>query len=1028
MNEETLFHLALEMPAGERGAFLERTDGGDGALRRRVEALLHAHENPGGFLQGPALASGATVGPHPAPSEETAGAGRPDGEAPEPGDRVGAYKLLQKLGEGGMGTVWVAEQAEPVRRRVALKLIKPGMGSTKILRRFEAERQALALMDHTNIARALDAGTTAEGRPFFVMELVKGVPITKYCDELQLSVRERLALFVPVCQAIQHAHQKGVIHRDVKPSNVLVSVQDGRPVPKVIDFGVAKALHQPLTDQSLYTEVGQVVGTLEYMAPEQAELSALDVDTRADVYGLGVLLYELLTGTTPLDRKWLRRAAYAEVLRRVRDSEPPRPSTRLSESKETLANAAARRRTGPAQLAKEVRGDLDWIVMKCLEKDRTRRYETASALARDVERYLADEPVEACPPGAGYRLRKLLRKHRTAVGTAAAFVLLLLAGVAVSAALAVRATEAEGRALDKERLAREERDAKEAALRQAEAAQRKQADAVAGLLESVFRGLDPRDPGQGLKGELVSRLDRVAADLEKEYAGEPLLLARMRSALGETQLGLGEPAKAVPLLSQALEARQALLGPDHPDTLESLSKLGRASQAAGQWKRAVELHQEALEKSQAVLGPDNPATLKCMSALAGVYRSTGRLAEAQALSAQALARQEAKLGPDHPDTLATLTDLALTYLATGQHAKALPALERVLAGRTRKLGPDHPDTLESMSELANAYLATGQLARALALLEQALAKETKTLGADHPYTLNTMNNLASAYQAAGQSGRGLPLLEQVLGKRKAKFGADHPDTLVTMRSLAAAYYGAGQKDRAVALWEEAAVGMKRMLGTAHPNTLHCLSNLAVAYRDGGQADKALPLFEQVVQGYTARLGPDHSITLRARESLPAAYLAAKRPEQALRLYRSDLLVLRKRPGPEGPDLAAYLTQVGADLVKYDQPAEAEKFLREGLALRVKGRPDTWAAFHTKALLGGALLGQGKYAEAEPLLLEGYEGMNKKGPKAAPAAPLRLTEALERLVRLYEATGRKDKADEWRKKLEEAKAGQKKPAP
>jgi WD40 repeat protein/serine/threonine protein kinase len=361
------------------------------------------------------------------------------------GTHIGPYKLVQQLGEGGMGTVFVADQATPVKRRVALKVIKPGMDSVQILHRFEAERQALALMDHSNIARVLDAGTTTAGRPYFVMELVKGVPITTYCDELHLTLRERLELFIPVCQAIQHAHQKGIIHRDIKPSNVLVSMQDGNPVPKVIDFGVAKALHQRLTDQSMYTQIGQIVGTLEYMSPEQAELSALDIDTRADIYALGVLLYELLTGTTPLDPKRLRQAAYTEIVRLIREVEPPKPSTRLSQSKDALTNLSQQRHTDPGRLMKEVRGELDWIVMKCLEKDRTRRYETANSLAHDVARYLKDEPVEACPPSRRYRLSKFARKHRAGLMVAVVFATLLLVGAAVSSWLAVRATVAEGK-------------------------------------------------------------------------------------------------------------------------------------------------------------------------------------------------------------------------------------------------------------------------------------------------------------------------------------------------------------------------------------------------------------------------------------------------------------------------------------------------------------------------------------------------------------------------------------------------------
>jgi serine/threonine protein kinase len=367
---------------------------------------------------------------------------------------IGSYKLIEQIGEGGFGLVFVAEQQKPVRRRVALKVIKPGMDTHEVITRFEAERQALALMDHPNIARVLDAGTTDSGRPYFVMELVHGIPITEYCDRNRLTPGERLELFVLVCRAIQHAHQKGIIHRDIKPSNVLVTLHDGIPVVKVIDFGVAKALHQPLTDKTIYTRFAQIVGTPLYMSPEQAEMSGLDIDTRSDIYSLGVLLYELLTGTTPFDRKRLSQAAYDELIRIIRDEEPPRPSTRLSHSTETLSVVAAQRRTEAARLSRMFRGDLDWITMKALEKDRTRRYETANGLARDVERYLNDEPVEAGPPGAGYRLRKFARKNRTALRIVGAFLLLLVLGAIASTWQAIRATVAEHNANTQRDIAR----------------------------------------------------------------------------------------------------------------------------------------------------------------------------------------------------------------------------------------------------------------------------------------------------------------------------------------------------------------------------------------------------------------------------------------------------------------------------------------------------------------------------------------------------------------------------------------------
>jgi WD40 repeat protein/serine/threonine protein kinase len=429
MSERSIFSAALDIsdPA-DRAAYLDRACAGEPALRRHIEELIASQVGLGSFLARPRLAAGITASYEPI----TEG----------PGTRVGPYKLLQQIGEGGMGVVYMAEQEQPVRRKVALKIIKPGMDSKAVVARFEAERQALAMMDHADIARVYDAGTTESGRPYFVMELVHGVPITEYCDANTFTPRQRLELFVPVCQAIQHAHQKGIIHRDIKPSNVLVTMYDDRPVPKVIDFGVAKAVDQRLTDKTMFTQFGVLVGTFEYMSPEQAEMNAFGVDTRSDIYSLGVLMYELLTGTTPLERQRARAAALDEVVRLIREEEAPRPSKRLSTSG-TLPKIAAARKTEPTRLLKQVRGEIDWIVMKCLEKDRSRRYETASGLAHDVQRYLADEPVDACPPSTIYRFRKFARRYKTALATAAAFVTLLIAGAVASTSLAVWAVSAE---------------------------------------------------------------------------------------------------------------------------------------------------------------------------------------------------------------------------------------------------------------------------------------------------------------------------------------------------------------------------------------------------------------------------------------------------------------------------------------------------------------------------------------------------------------------------------------------------------
>jgi serine/threonine protein kinase/Flp pilus assembly protein TadD len=548
MQEQSIFIEALEKEdPDERTAFLDRVCAGDAALRRRIEKLLRHHQHSDNFLKLPAADLGVIV----------------DGSSvsERPSTVIGPYKLLQRIGEGGMGVVWMAEQEQPVRRKIALKIIKPGLDSHQVSARFAAERQALALMDHHNIAKVLDAGTTESGRPFFVMELIHGVPITKYCDDNQLTPRERLELFVPVCQAIQHAHQKGIIHRDIKPSNVLVTLYDGKAVPKVIDFGVAKAIEQRLTEQTLFTQYGTIIGTFEYMSPEQAEMSALGVDTRSDIYSLGVLLYELLTGSTPLEKQRLRDASYPEIVRLIREEEPPRPSTRLSCS-ETLPAVAAARKTEPAKLAKLFRGELDWIVMKALEKDRNRRYETANSLARDIQRYLADEPVEACPPSVGYRLRKLARRHKQA----------LAAATGVLLALIVLASTIGYFLYERQTIQAEQRQAIESSLEKAIGLRRQghwiEARVVLGEARVRLGDKGPAD--------LRGRLDLADADLDLVYRLESIRLSRAvlvynlfanrraeqdyAAALKEAGLGEeGDDAEAVAARIRASEIREQLV-------------------------------------------------------------------------------------------------------------------------------------------------------------------------------------------------------------------------------------------------------------------------------------------------------------------------------------------------------------------------------------------------------------------------------------------------------------------------------------
>ncbi|HEY2823926.1 MAG TPA: serine/threonine-protein kinase, partial [Gemmatimonadales bacterium] len=571
-SDKSIFLSALEIgAAADRAAFVEQSCAGDPALRASVGALLAAHDNPPQLLAVPEDA---------APDPDAAG--WPD----HPGAVIGPYKLLQQLGEGGMGTVYMAEQRHPVQRKVALKLVKAGMDSKQVIARFEAERQALAMMDHVNIARVLDAGETpptyAGGmlRPYFVMELVHGVPITEYCDVHHLSPRERLELFVPVCQAIQHAHQKGIIHRDIKPSNVMVTLYDGRPVPKVIDFGVAKATEQKLTDRTLFTQFGFMVGTLEYMSPEQAETSALGVDTRSDIYSLGVLLYELLTGSTPLTRQRLKDAAHAEILRLIREEEAPRPSTRLSDSGEALASISAQRQMEPDKLTKLVRGELDWIVMKTLEKDRNRRYETAGAFAADVQRYLNDEAVQACPPSARYRLRKFVRANRGPVLASVlliAFLVLGSIGTSLGLVSALRAERAAGAAAAAEAEQRLEAETQRDRARTAEQLATEEAAVATAvtnfiredLLESASPEKNALDKKVTVEEVLKHASDRIAG----KFDGQPRVEAAIRLTIGETYFELGNFPAAQPHLERALELRRRILGAEHLDTLSAMNDL-----------------------------------------------------------------------------------------------------------------------------------------------------------------------------------------------------------------------------------------------------------------------------------------------------------------------------------------------------------------------------------------------------------------------------------------------------------------------
>jgi tetratricopeptide (TPR) repeat protein len=732
-----------------------------------------------------------------------------------------------------MGVVFMAEQTEPVQRKVALKIIKPGMDSRQVIARFEAERQALALMDHPHIAKVFEAGTTKSGRPYFVMELVKGTPITRYCDEHQLTPRERLQLLLPVCQAVQHAHQKEIIHRDLKPSNVLVAEYDDRPVAKIIDFGVAKATGPKLTERTMFTEFGQVLGTLEYMSPEQAKLNALDIDTRSDIYALGVLLYELLTGTTPFEAKRLRQAAFDEVLRIIREEEPPRPSTRLSSTQE-LPSIAAKRGLEPRKLNGLVRGELDWIAMKCLEKDRNRRYETANGLARDIEHYLHDEPVQACPPSAGYRLRKLVRRHKGPVLAAATIFLVLVGGIVGTTWGMFRARAA----------ARTEKEAKETA-QQSEA----ETKAVLDFVENkVIAAARPKDQagGQAYDVKLAAALKAALPFVDQSFTDQPLIEARLRMTMGNSFWYLGDAKTASEQFQAARQLFAEHRGPDHPDTLKSMNNLANSYYALGRHTDSLKLRQETLALCKAKLGVDHADTLACMGGLATSYHAVGRHADALQLRQETLALYEAKLGPDHPDTLAGMSSLANSYHALGRYDDAFKLRQEMLSLYKAKLGPDQPDTLKIMNNLANSYAALGRHADAFKLREETLALRKASLGPDHPDTLRIMNNLANSYAALGRHADALKLREETLALRKAKLGPDHRDTLKSMNNLADSYAALGRHADALKLCEEVVALCKATLGPDHPDTLKTMNNLATSYIVVGDATSAMAILQETL--------------------------------------------------------------------------------------------------------------------------------------------------------------------------------------
>jgi serine/threonine protein kinase/Tfp pilus assembly protein PilF len=812
----------------------------------------------------------------------------PTSTAEKPGDRIGRFRLVRATGEGGFGVVFEAEQEEPVRRRVALKVIKLGMDTKQVVARFEAERQALALMDHPNIAKVLDGGTTPAGRPYFVMELVAGRPITEYCDAERLSLDARLGLFAQVCAAVQHAHQKGIIHRDIKPSNILVQAGDpGRPgVPKVIDFGIAKAtLGHRLTAATLHTALQQFIGTPAYMSPEQAEMSRLDVDTRSDIYGLGVLLYELLTGTTPFSDEDLRRAGYKEMQRIIVEQEPERPSTRLSTLQGQQRSMVARNRgTSELALAKGFPTDLDWIIMKCLEKDRARRYATPNDLAADIQRHLQNEPVLARPPTWRYRSQKLVRRHKTVFASAA----VIAAGLCIGLGLATWQYIEKSKAYRRAALA----EAEQSRLRtkaQTEAATTRQ---VAQFLRDMLTGVGP-SVAQGRDTKLLREiLDRAAERIGNELKGQPVAEAELRSTLGLVYLELGEYGQAEAMHRQVLNLATTVYGQDDPELASALDNMGAAFYRQGKPVEAEAMERQVLAMRVKALGTNNPEVAKSLVNLAVFLQGAGKLPEAETVSRQALTASQRLYGNENQLTFAALNSLACALWLEGKSTEAEGIAREVVAAVGKVLGDSHPYFPASLNNLARVLADEGKIPEAETAFRQALALRRKLLGDQHPDVAQTIDNLGRLLEKRGDLVEAETLLRQALAIRR------------------------------------------RSLGNAHPAVALSLDNLAEQLADEQRLD------------------------------------------------------------------------------------EAEELLRECLRISEKALPDDWRTFSARSLLGGVFLSRKLYTEAEPLLISGYNGLHDRQDKIPASNKPSLRKAIERLIRLYEETGKSDKAAEWKQRLPE----------
>ena len=803
-------------------------------------------------------------------------------------EQIGPYRLLKILGEGGMGTVYLAEQTEPLRRQVALKLMRPSQVDPRTVHRFEAERQALARMNHPNVAQVYEAGDTELGQPYIAMEYVPGPPITEYCDQHRLTVHQRLDLFAAVCDGIQHAHQKGIIHRDIKPGNILVTEaagESGRPVPKVIDFGIAKGMEEPLTGAGPSLTGDRVLGTPVYLSPEAFEVSAqgADLDTRSDVYSLGVLLYELLVGELPYGSK---KESFLIAMRQIASEEPPAPSARFAGLEPAAQEARAQERRSPAPaLGRTLRGDLDWIVLKAIAKQRSERYVSAAELAGDLGRYRRSEPVKAGPPSRLYHTAKFIRRHLPWVAAAVLLAVALLAGIAARTVEAARANREAARAE-----------------REAEAARRygQEADGVVRFLVELF---DVSDLGTSPGGAVTARelLELGAAKVRREYRSQPLAEARLTDTMGVIYRKLGLYDEAEPFLTGSLETRRQLLGEGHVDVAESLGNLATLYWQQGRYAEAEPLARRALEIREQALGGEHPDVATSLDDLALIYRRMARYGDAEPLFQRALEIRERVLGSEHRDVAVTLNGLAILYWNQGRYGDAEPRFQRALRIWEKTLGPDHLEVAATVNNLAGVYRDQGRFADAEPLYQRALEIRRQTLEDSHPAVGYSLSNLALLYRRQGRYPDAEPLYLRALEIWEASLGPEHPEVAFLLNNLALLYHELDRHPKAEPLARRALAINEKNLGPDHPSVASSLNIVAIVTTGLGRPGDAEPLHRQALDIYERVLGPHHQRVAWPLHGLANLCRDQGRRSEAETFYRRALEIRERALGKDHPD-------------------------------------------------------------------------------------------------------------------------------